>query len=125
MAQSEVQIRIPEQLITTLVEAEIAKTIGKSDQIIEAVVRSAFSQKVDNYSSSDTIFGAEVKKAIRTMALEIWREWMLEHRDEVRAAMLKELEVGKGKRIKEMVNQMLERMTEWDMHVSLRLPDPL
>ena len=125
MAQSEVQIRIPEQLITTLVEAEIAKTIGQSEQIVKEVVRSAFSQKVDNYSHSDTIFGAEVKKAIRTMALEIWREWMLEHRDEVRMALLKELEVGKGKRIKEMVDQMLEKMTQWDLHVDLRLPKDL
>jgi len=125
MAQSEVQIRIPEQLITTLVEAEIAKAIGKSEQIVEAVVRSAFSQKVDRYSTSDTIFGAEVKKAIRTMALEIWQEWMLEHRDEVRKALLKELETGKGRRIKEMVDQMLERMTQWDLHVSLTLPEGL
>lgn len=125
MAQSEVQIRIPEQLITTLVEAEIAKTIGQSEQIVREVVRSAFSQKVDRYSTSNTIFGAAVKKAIREMALEIWREWMLDHRDEVRKALLKELEAGKGRRIKEMVDQMLEKMSEWDLHVDLRLPKDL
>ena len=59
MTQSEVQIRIPEQLIATLVEAKIAETIGKSDKIVREVVRSAFSQKVDRYSTSDTIFSGE------------------------------------------------------------------
>lgn len=94
MSKSEVSICIPEDLIKTLVMAEVSAALGKQDELIAAVVKSAIQAKKDNYSKQ-TIFEEQVHEQIRAVAVEAFKGWLGDNAEKVRAAILRELEKNK------------------------------
>ena len=95
MSKSEVSIAIPDELIKTLVMAEVAKALGAQDQMIAAVVKSAIERK-DNSYDRETVFQKQVMKHIGDMAEAAFKEWLTENAEKVRAAVLRELNNRKG-----------------------------
>jgi hypothetical protein len=119
MTDSNVQIKIPEQMITGLVMAEMVKALGNQDQLIAAVVKAAIEAKDPQGYSRETIFHKAVCDMIREEAEAAFKSWLEANRERVRKAMLTELESGKGKRIRQIVDGLVSRLTEYDMSVSL------
>jgi hypothetical protein len=103
MENNTVSLKVDESAIEPIVEkalqTAIVKNLGNSDEIIESMVSIALSEKVgrDGYPakySSDNKYDfleAVTNKAIRTAAKEILEEWLGEQREQLKKAMLIEL----------------------------------
>jgi len=101
MDMSKINIDVPEQLVSDLVRAEIARALGKKEELVEAVVKSAFSMKAKSYGS-ETIFEEEVKKMILEEAKQVFHDWLKENREMLREKLLSYLNARKQKRLHDL-----------------------
>lgn len=107
MSKSEVSIAIPDELIKTLVMAEVTKSLGNQEQIIGAVVRSALDRKENSYDR-ETVFQKETMKAINEMAVAAFKEWLTENAEKVRVAVLRELNKRKAAFADQLAKALLD-----------------
>jgi len=122
---SEMKIEIPTNLIEDTIRAELVRQIGgeNKDKLIEAVVKTAMTQKKDNYSSSPTYFQKEVNEMIRDVALEIFRDWLKTNREAIGKALFAHLNADKQKRLKEFAEKLATNISAYGIRVSLDLKD--
>lgn len=112
MSKSEVSIAIPDDLIKTLVMAEVAKALGTQDQMIAAVVKSAIERKENSYDR-ETVFQKQVMKHIGEMAEAAFKEWLTENAEKVRLAVLREL----NKRKASLADQLAKALVDGRFYV--------
>lgn len=107
MSKSEVSISIPDDLIKTLVMAEVSAALGKQDQIIAAVVKNAIEAKKDHYSRQ-TIFEEQVHEQIRAVAVEAFKGWIGDNAEKIRVAILRELEKNKKRLADDLAKALVD-----------------
>lgn len=119
MSGSELKMEVPKEIVASIVKAQVIAALGKSEELIAGVVRSALEQKTDRYSSSPTIFEAEVTRMIREVAVESFQEWLKENREKIRAEMRRQLTEQKGKLLTDLVNGFTNQLTSIYPNVKL------
>ena len=120
MSNSEVKIQIPDQLVSTLIHAEIAQALSNKPALIEAAVREMLSVRSDNYNR-ETLFAKMVKEMIKAEAKTILGEWIEKNKSDIRKALFNELNKGKQKKMKEVCDSIISGMTSYTASVSLRI----
>ncbi len=100
---SELKIEVPEAVIKSIVQAQVVAALGKSEQLIEGVVRAALEQKKNSYDRT-TVFEEQVSEMIRGVALEAFKEFLVESKERIRAELKKQLAAQKGKVITDLVD---------------------
>lgn len=118
MTDSNVQIKIPEQLISDMVRAEIVKNLGDTGEMVQAVIQQALREKEQGYNR-ETKFGDACNTIIRAECLAIFREWIEEQKPSIRKALLQRLTVAKSKNIKDLVDGIIKGLTPYNCSVSL------
>ncbi len=119
---SEVKIKVPDEVISNLIHAEIAKQLGPDNRLVEAVVRSALEQKKDNYSR-ETLFGDQVKNMIRGKAQDVFKSWLDQHAKEIEQAFLKFLTKNKAKVIRDFCHQLATNLGRFYFSLNLKIDD--
>lgn len=120
MSGSELKMEVPKEIVASIVKAQVIAALGKSEELIAGVVRSALEQKTERYnSSSPTIFEAEVTSMIREVAVESFQEWLKENREKIRAEMRRQLTEQKGKLLTDLVNGFTSQLTSIYPNVKL------
>ncbi len=122
---SEMKIEIPTTLIEDTIRAEMVRQIGgeNKDRLIEAVVRTAMTQKEDNYSSTPTYFQQHVNEMIEGIAKEIFKEWIEQNRAAISKALLAFLNANKQKRLTEFAENLAKNINKFGIYVSLSFKD--
>jgi len=125
MPDSNVKITIPEDMIKGIVLAEMSKALGDKEELMRSVVAAAMSRKKNNYDRH-TVFESMVGDSIRNAAMEAFKEWMDQNKDKIKAALLAHLNKAKQKRLREMVEQMVDPngiKFRCFANLDLRMPD--
>ncbi|MFZ5440431.1 MAG: hypothetical protein ACOZQL_10500 [Myxococcota bacterium] len=122
MANNELKLEIPQDIITSIVKAQVIASLGKSEELIAGVVQQAITQKRNHYDKT-TIFEEQVSEMIRGVAVECFKEWLAENREKVRAEMRKQLTAQKGKLITDLVDGFTKKLTNIYPTVALQFGD--
>jgi len=107
-------IQIPENLIKQAILAEVAKALPP-DRIVAEVVRMAMGEKRNSYDRS-TIFEATITAEIQKLVKEIFNEWLKTQKDKIRENLVKELEKGGAKRVKEIATKLADGLSTVYVH---------
>ena len=120
---SEMKIELPTQLIEDTIRAEMVRQIGgdNRDKLIEAVVKTAMTQKKDTYSSTPTYFQEAVNKMIRDVAYDVFKKWLDGNRAAIGKALFAHLNGDKQKRLKEFAEKIADNITRYGITVDLNL----
>jgi len=86
MADSQIGIHLPSQLIEDVIRAEIVRALGDKSNLIEAVVSTALKAKDPRTYGSETIFRQEVNKMVREEAIQVVRQFIDSNRERIRNA---------------------------------------
>lgn len=121
---SEVKIEIPTILIQDTIRAEMMRSLGNTDQLVEAVIKHAMNEKKDTYNSTPTYFQHAVNEMIRNIAKDIFSEWLEQNRENIKKALLKFLTENKQKMLTDLATQLASNITTYGINVSLTLRDP-
>ena len=97
-------IQIPEEMLRQVIVAEVAKALPGPD-IVQSVVRAALAAKQNSYDKK-TIFENEIETRIRAVCTEVFKAWLAENTDGIRDALMSELNRGKQRKLKEMVEHL-------------------
>ncbi len=122
---SEMKIEIPTQLIEDTIRAEMVRQIGgeNKDKLIEAVVKTAMTQKKDTYNSTPTYFQQAINEMIRDTAKEIFGEWVESNRAAIAKALTVYLNANKQKRLTEFAENLAGNISRYGITVNLNLKE--
>ncbi len=119
MSDSAVQIKIPEELISDLVRAEIVKAVGNKEAFVNAVVMRALGAKSDSYPYKSLI-ETEFTKMVQEEAKKVFGEWIEENRGLLKKYFLQALNQEKGARLQKMAEDLIAGIGRFNVQVSLR-----
>ncbi len=122
---SQIGISIPQQLIEDIVRAEMVRSLGNQEALIEGIVKAAMSAKDPNsYSSRDqTLFMLQAQKMIREVATAALAEWIEQNREKIKAALLRHLQSRDGAPVKKLVDSFCENLGRYSIGVSFNWKD--
>ena len=109
-------IQIPEGMIEDVIRAQMVAAVPNPEKWVAAIVTKALEEKVDSYRNSQTKFHAAISKCIRDECETVFQEWLVEHRQAIRDAMVAQLTKGSAKRVKAIASKLADGLT--DVHVS-------
>lgn len=115
----DIQIKMPEIEIKDIILTEVAEKLKGAKGLVEAVVRSALTQKERSYDSS-TIFEREVKDMIRDVATETFKKWIDENKEIIRKAIETRLGIEKKTFIEKVADQIVNGLAK-SFYVSVNL----
>jgi len=118
------------RIVTTQLQAAVAASLGvHGTQFIESLVHQACSLKVDSEGKPDRGYGGGVpfiewasQKAIREAVNEVVRQWVIDNKEKIRAALEKKLKSDKNDLVKAMAEGCAEAMISnwrWTFAVSM------
>ena len=115
---------IPEDLITEAIERQMVAAMGNKDDLVNAVVRAALTEKDRNSYDKETIFGKRLKEMIRSSAQAAFQEWLDKQGAKIAAAVKKQLDAKSGTFVDDLV-EAIKSDAERTIRVSvqLQLPD--
>ena len=113
MSKSEVSIAIPDDMIKGIVMAEMSSRLGNKEELLRAVVSAAFNAKSPNHYRGETLFQIEIEKAINDAAIQAFRSWLAENAEQVKAAVLREL----NKRKKHFADSLAKALLDGRFYV--------
>lgn len=119
---SELKMEIPQEIVKSIVQAQVVAALGKSEALIKAVVESAMMQKNNSYDRT-TVFEEQVTEMIRAVAVESFKEWLEANRERVRAEMQKQLTAQKNKLMVDLVESFTRNLTNIYTTVALKFGD--
>lgn len=117
MADSSLNIKLPQELIENTIRVEMVKQLGNHQELMEGIVKAALSAKENNYSHEPTIFLKKVQEMIRTEAQNAFRDWVEENRPAIRQALLEALNRDRKQRIAEIVDTIVNSLGRHQIHV--------
>lgn len=121
LSGNEVKMEIPQEIITSIVKAQVIAALGKSDDLVKAVIEAAITQKSNSYNRT-TIFEEQVMEMIRKVAQECFQEWLTENRERIRSEMRKQLTAQKGRLMTELVDGFTKQLSSVYANVALHFP---
>jgi len=122
---TEMKIELPTQLIEDTIRAEMVRQIGgeNRDKLIENVVKTAMSQKKNDYNSTPTYFQEAVNGMIRDEAIRVFKEWIGSNRADIAKALFTYMNADKQKRLKQFAEKLAQNISRYGIYVSLDLKD--
>ena len=115
---AEMKLEIPQDVVLSIVKAQVIAALGKSEQLVAGVVEAAFGTKENSYDR-DTIFERQVTKMINDVAVECFKEWLQEKRADIRSEMRRQLTAKKGELLTSLVDSFTKDLV--NIHTSVRL----
>jgi hypothetical protein len=115
------KVTVPDRFIEDMVKAEIVTRLSNDPNILEAFLKEALSAKT-NYGR-DTKFGAAVKHMVQEAGAEVFKEWLEQNKEKIRAALLSYLNKNKQKMLKDLVEKMAAGLSHYRFAVSLSLKE--
>ena len=104
MSDSKLEINVPEEMIKTIVMAEVANSLGGKDKIIRDTVNAILTAKENNYGNSQTVVMKQFKEMVKEEARVIVKELINEKRSEIKAEVQRQLSTKAwGKKASEAV----------------------
>ena len=118
-------IQIPEGMIEDVIRAQMVAAVPNPEKWVEAIVRKALEEKTDRYNTHGaTKFHAAISEAIRGECEKVFQEWLVEHRQLIREAMIAQLTKGSAKRIKAIASKLADGLTGVRVYnIGLKLDD--
>lgn len=126
MSESQVSIKVPEELIRGLVVAEIAAAMtksGGSQRMFEELVRHALDRK-ENHYDRENAFEKQLRGMIDEVAREVMKEWLAQNKAAIKAAFQRALEKNKKNVLIKLVDQITTGLTWISPNVTLGLERP-
>ena len=120
MASSEMKLEIPQDIVLSVVKAQVIAALGKSEQLVSGVVASALSAKRNSYDRT-TLFEEQVTAMIHEVATECFKEWLAESKEKIRAELRRQLTAQKGKAITDLVDTFTSQLATIYPSVSLKI----
>ena len=105
MADSKLEIKVPEDMIRTVIMGEVAKTLPNREQMIDSVIKYALEEKSDRYGS-ETVFQKAMKEMVNNEAKAAFQTWLDANRQAIKDALLKRMTQDKHKILKEVVEHL-------------------
>jgi hypothetical protein len=105
MADSKLEIKVPEDMIRTVIMGEVAKNLPNREQMIENVVKYALEQKAERYGD-ETIFQKAMKEMVNKEAQAAFQAWLDANRQMIKDALLKRMTQDKHRILKEVVEHL-------------------
>lgn len=122
MSNSQVQINIPKEMISKLVQTEMVRQLGDKEELIRAVVAAAMQAKESRYGG-ETHFEAAIGKMIRSAATDAFNEWLEENKPTVKAAIIEQLTAKQNAGIGMLVEALLGNAEKWRVHLGVQLKE--
>lgn len=107
----EAKIEVPQGMITKLIEAEVVKSLGDKEVLVEAVVKSAMEVKKNSYDK-ETLFSKQVNEMIRQAASDIFKEWLSDKKGLIQQALLKRLDKEESIFIEKVADQIINSLSK-------------
>jgi uncharacterized FlaG/YvyC family protein len=125
---SQVQIHIPEQLISDTIRAEIVRQIPNKEAFAASVIKAALTEKAkDGYGYSNdrgpTIFQKAISDMINAEAKAVFGEWLEQNRTAIREALVKEMTRTQAARVKAIAEKIASGMAQWNVGVNFSLSE--
>jgi hypothetical protein len=133
MSDSAVQIKIPEELVTNMVRAEMVKQLGGLEEVAKQVVIAAMDEPAtDRYGSETykwvdgkrfrvTRFETRVNEMLQKEAEAVFQAWIDTHREALNKALMGYLTKNKNKVLKSLCESMVNGLTSFRVHATLSL----
>ncbi len=125
MTDSRVEIKVPEDLIKTLVATEIANAISKdggAERFVELVVQQAVIQKKNNYDSRSILDDA-FHEMVRKEAVNVMQAWIEQNRSMLHDAMIRFLNDKKRQYIGLIAERLVAGLAYIDPKIHLHILD--
>lgn len=108
-------IQIPEDMIKDVILAKVAEALPHAEIWVAQIVKHAMSQKNNSYNKQ-TIFEETINQQIREMANLVFKEWLLERKEEIKKQLVAELSKRNSKRLKDVASLLVDSMTTISVH---------
>lgn len=134
---SEMKITLPEELITNTIRIEMVKQLGGLEEVAKQIVIAALEEPLrDRHGHPETHrvcvdgkwklvtrnrFEKQVTEMIQAEAKAIFAEWLKEHREALRGALLKHLTSKKSKVLKALCASLTDNINLYSVRASLVL----
>jgi hypothetical protein len=131
------KITLPEQLITNTIRVEMVKQLGGLEEVARQIVIAALEEPVrDRNGRPETErrmvdgswkyvpinrFERQVTEMIQAEAGDIFKEWLMEHKEALREALFKHLTSKKSKVLKAMCASLVGNIGLYNVRASLAL----
>lgn len=122
MADSKVEIQLPEKLIGDTIRAELVAALAKNgggDKWIQCIVEHALKKETE-YGRSN-VFRDAVNAMILEEAKKAIEEWLTQNREAIHKALLVAMDKNKRQNLKRVVDGMISGLVEVTPRVSLAL----
>ncbi len=117
-------IQIPQGMIEDTIRMQMIASIADPMKWVESIVRQACEEKVDSYGTKQTKFGKAIGDAIRLECEAVFKEWILQHKADIRDALMKELTRSHAKRIKEIAERLADGVAKpYTASIHLKIAD--
>lgn len=103
---SEVKMTVPEEVLSSIMKAQVVAALGKSEHLIKAVIDSAMTQKRNSYDRN-TIWEEQMMEAIRSAVKDTWEEWLKEQKPAIKKALIARLKADNSKAIAQIVDNLV------------------
>lgn len=112
---SNLEVKIPDQMITDAVRAAMVEQLckGNPEKFVEAIVKGAMEATDSRSYGRETLFQKEAGDMIRQQAIEVFREWLVENTDLLREKLLAHLNARKQAHLKVMVEGLCSDIGKW------------
>lgn len=122
MAQAEVKVDVSE-IVKARIEVALAEALSQDPtKLVEAVVKTALSQKKDSWSS-ETLLQATIKTMIQEAAHDAFKKWVEENKPKIENAVKKRLAKENDDFISTLAEKLVTGMAQ-SFYVDCRLNIP-
>lgn len=105
-------INIPQTMIEDTIRAHMVAAMPNPEIWVQQICKLALDEPAkDRYGHPDrkkTVFQAAIEEMILEEAKAILAEWLAQHREMIRKALVAEMERAKGKRIRDLAKRMAD-----------------
>lgn len=119
---SNVSILIPEQLVSSMVAAEIVRQFPDKQKFAEGIIESMLRVKENSYDR-ETLLQKQVAAAVRDMAKTVFDEWLRENTEAIRKALMSRLTTQKGRLVASIADSIVANMFKLMVSTSLNVEE--
>lgn len=117
-------IQIPEKMILDTIRAEMVKAMPDPEKWVRIIINKAVTEENHSSYGRQTKMEAAIADCIREEVKAIFAEWIKQHREEIRTALLAELTRSKARTLKAIAEKLAEGLaTVYVKNISLDVTD--
>ena len=124
---AEMKLEVPQSVIKEIVQAQVVAALGKSEDLVRAVIEEAMKapgkDQWGHQSRDQTLFQQRTAEMIRQTAEECFKEWLAEHKEEIRKAFRARLMKDKAAVLVSLADQLTAGVTNIYANLGLQILD--